>query len=110
MQKKKTESSTTNHTTSNTNAKDGNQTIVNVMMPNGYQQPQMVGRTRVQRNWIVALVLSITLGWLGVDRFYVGHYGLGILKLITFGGYGIWWLIDIIMFATKQVQYVDWVQ
>lgn len=106
MKKNEKNSSTTNHTTSNA---DGNQTIVNVMMPNGYQQ-QVSGRTRVQRNWIVALVLSITLGWLGIDRFYVGHYGLGILKLCTWGGLGLWWLIDIIMFATKQVQYVDWVQ
>lgn len=52
-------------------------------------------------NWIVALLVSIFFGNLGVDRFVMGHIGLGILKLITFGGFGIWWLIDIILIATK---------
>ncbi len=45
------------------------------------------------------LVISIFLGELGVDRFCVGKVGTGILKLITVGGCGIWWLIDIIMIA-----------
>ncbi len=45
------------------------------------------------------LVLSIFLGGLGVDRFCVGKVGTGILKLITGGGFGVWWLIDIIMIA-----------
>jgi TM2 domain-containing membrane protein YozV len=47
-----------------------------------------------------ALILSIFLGSLGVDRFYVGKIGTGILKLITFGGFGIWWLVDLIMIAS----------
>ena len=44
-----------------------------------------------------AIILSILLGELGVDRFYLGYTGLGILKLITAGGFGIWWLIDLIL-------------
>lgn len=47
-----------------------------------------------------ALILSIFLGSLGVDRFYVGKIGTVILKLITFGGFGIWWLVDLIMIAS----------
>lgn len=43
---------------------------------------------------VVALILSIFLGELGIDRFYLGYIGTGILKLITCGGFGIWWLID----------------
>jgi len=52
----------------------------------------------------ISLVISILLGGYGVDRFYVGDIGLGVLKLITCGGAGIWWLIDIflIMDRTKE--------
>ena len=42
------------------------------------------------------LILSVLLGSLGVDRFYLGDIAKGILKYITFGGLGIWWVIDIL--------------
>jgi len=51
-----------------------------------------------------ALILSILLGEFGIDRFYLGYTGLGVLKLITFGGAGIWWLIDIIKIATGSMK------
>jgi TM2 domain-containing membrane protein YozV len=53
-------------------------------------------------NWVLTLVMSIIFGTLGVDRFIMGHVGLGILKLITLGGCGIWWLIDLILIAMKH--------
>lgn len=56
-----------------------------------------------QKDFVLALVLSIVVGQLGVDRFYLGYVGLGILKLITFGGCGIWWLIDVILIATDKL-------
>ncbi len=40
--------------------------------------------------------LSLCGGFLGLDLFYLGKIGLGILKLLTFGGYGLWWLIDVV--------------
>ena len=50
-----------------------------------------------------AIILSIFLGWLGVDRFYLGYAGLGILKLLTCGGWGVWWVIDIILIVCGSV-------
>jgi TM2 domain-containing membrane protein YozV len=61
-------------------------------------------------NWVLVLVMSVVFGHLGVDRFIMGKVGTGILKLITFGGLGIWWLIDLILIATKhKFEDVEWV-
>lgn len=57
-----------------------------------------------QKDWLVALLLSIFVGQFGVDRFYLGYVGLGILKLLTVGGCGIWWLIDIILIAGNNLK------
>lgn len=53
---------------------------------------------------LLSILLSIFIGSLGIDRFYIGDVGLGIGKLLTAGGCGIWWLIDIFLIvdATKQ--------
>ncbi|MFM7525493.1 MAG: TM2 domain-containing protein, partial [Actinomycetota bacterium] len=57
-----------------------------------------------KRTWMVALLLSFFLGTLGVDRFYLGQTGLGIAKLLTIGGCGIWALIDFILIAMKKLK------
>ena len=52
----------------------------------------------------IALILSLLTGNFGIDRFYIGDTGLGIGKLITCGGLGIWTIIDwfLIMNSTRE--------
>nr|XP_002131850.1 TM2 domain-containing protein 1-like [Ciona intestinalis] len=52
-------------------------------------------------SYIVALALSLFLGWLGVDRFYLGYPAIGLLKLCSFGLCGIGALVDFLLIATQ---------
>ena len=50
-----------------------------------------------EKKRLVAFLLCFFLGYLGVHRFYVGKVGTGIAMIFTFGGLGVWFLIDLIM-------------
>lgn len=69
------------------------------------QQPaQTTAPQPYRRNYFIALGISIFFGEFGIDRFYLGKVGTGLLKLVTIGGLGIWWIIDIIRIASGNMR------
>lgn len=56
----------------------------------------MIVQTMELKDPTTLLILSILLGSIGVDRFMLGEVGMGILKLLTCGGFYIWWIIDMV--------------
>ncbi len=61
-------------------------------LPERYTGPSDKSRT-------IALILAAVLGVFGAHRFYAGKVGTALLMLITMGGLGIWWLVDLILVA-----------
>jgi len=52
---------------------------------------------------LIALILAIFLGGLGIHRFYLGYMGIGVIQLLTAGGCGVWALIDIILILSDKL-------
>ena len=66
--------------------------------PNRPMGGTMNPQTQVSdKGYVPAILICLFLGGLGVHRFWVGKIGTGILMLLTFGGLGIWALIDLVM-------------
>jgi len=59
---------------------------------------------KMENNWkwlLIGTIVSWTVGMLGADRVYRGQVGLGVLKLITCGGFGIWYIVDALIWTKK---------
>ena len=56
------------------------------------------------KSQLVALLLCLFVGVLGIHRFYLGYTWQGVVQLLTLGGFGIWALIDLIRIITGDLQ------
>lgn len=62
--------------------------------------PAAVGGGKSQ---VIALVLCALVGTIGIHRFYLGYTWQGIVQLLTFGGCGVWALIDLVRIITGDL-------
>lgn len=53
--------------------------------------------------FLTTLLYSLLLGFLGMDRFCLGQTGTAVGKLLTLGGVGVWWVVDIILLITNRL-------
>ena len=61
-----------------------------------------------QLSWLAALLISIFVGSCGIDRCFIArgngcHICLGVLKGLTIGGVGIWWLVDMVLIGINDL-------
>ncbi len=59
------------------------------------------------KSFLAAWALALFLGFFGADRFYLGKYKSGVVKFVTAGGLGIWWLIDLIVLLVGKAKDKD---
>lgn len=68
------------------------------------QPEQTIKKIPRQRHFLAVFFISFIWGSFGVDRMYLGKWGTGILKLVTFGGLGFWALIDLAIIMTGSMK------
>ncbi|MDP9903091.1 TM2 domain-containing protein [Arthrobacter bambusae] len=76
--------------------------------PQGWFEPGSGPYAAVQgKSFLTTWLLSLLLGNLGVDRFYLGKIGTGLAKLLTVGGLGVWSLVDLIITLSGKAKGKD---
>lgn len=65
-----------------------------------WRDPAELGPPRGRKK---AMLLSLLFGWLGIDRLYLGYRGPGILKLLTLGLLGFWWIFDFVLLLLNKI-------
>jgi len=68
------------------------------------QLSSQVAPTDTQRHFLAVFFLSFMVGTFGIDRFYLGKIGTGIVKLLTLGGLGLWTLIDLVLIMSGSMR------
>lgn len=83
-------------------------TVKGQLLKSNIDEQQVTCAMMEMKDPTIAIILSVLAGCLGVDRFYIGDVGLGVVKLLTCGGLYVWWLIDlfVIMDKTKEKNYI----
>lgn len=71
-------------------------------MQGAYGAPPGGGGTKSKFMTIMLAIGPSCFGIFGIHRFYTGHIGIGIAQFLTFGGCGVWQLIDLIFIFTGK--------
>lgn len=66
--------------------------------------PSRQRETRSPKSRMLAFLMALIFGYTGLHRFYVGKFWTGLALFLTGGGFGIWWIVDLILIGTGRFE------